>query len=393
MIAFMREVSPRLDRCELTHVPRSPIDVKLACKQHAQYAEVLDELGVKVEFLPALPEHPDGVFVEDAAVPLPEVVIIAQPGAASRIAELDSVVQTLARRRPLQSIVDAGTLDGGDVLRVGRTLFVGESQRTNADGIRQLRETTLPFGYEVRPVSVRACLHLKSACTFIPPHFVVANPAWIDTAVFGNVVVMPVDDKEPLGANTLTLGQTTLVSASFPKTEKRLRNAGISTRRVEISEFEKAEGGLTCLSLVLDSRAAKLSANGIGIKTIQVSGVPPPDGHFSHAIAHNGIVYVSPQRAFDPASGRAHRQSVDEQTEHAIRNLSLVLKAAGSSLARVLRTTIYVADPKHLSRIDAVYARMFGAHRPPRAIVVNEALPAGVLFEIDAIAAVGDETP
>ncbi len=393
MIAFMREVSPRLDRCELTHVPRSPIDVKLARKQHERYAEILGELGIKVEFLPALPEQPDGVFVEDTAVLLPEVLIIARPGAASRIAELDSVVQTLALHRPLQSIVDAATLDGGDVMRVRGTIFVAESRRTNTDGITQLRETTLPFGYEVRPVTVRECLHLKSACTFIPPHFVVANPAWIDPTVFGNVVVLPVDEKEPSGANTLTLGRTTLVSASFPKTEKRLREAGITTKRVEISEFEKAEGGLTCLSLILEHRTAKRSANGNGLKMIQVSGVPLPDGHCSQGIAHNGLIYVSPQRAFDPATGRSRRLTADQQTEQAIRNALLVLTAAGSSLAHVLRTTIYVADPKHLPRVDAAYAKMFGAHRPTRAVVVNGALPAGILVEIEVVAAAGDDAP
>jgi len=255
MIGFLRAVSPHLEKCELTHVARGKIDVRLARKQHDGYGDALRELGVQVERVPPLPEQADGVFIEDTAVLLPEVSIVARPGAGSRRAEIDSVIRALRRHRPLQSIAETGTLDGGDVLRIEGTIYVAESPRTNANGIAQLREITAAFGYEVRTVTTRNCLHLKTACTFIPPHFLVANPAWIDVAAFGNLAIVSVDETEPMGANTLTLGRATLVSGTFPKTEKRLREAGISTRRVDISEFEKAEGGLTCLSLILETRA------------------------------------------------------------------------------------------------------------------------------------------
>ncbi len=391
MIGFLREVSPHLEKCELTHAPRSRIDVKLARKQHASYAEALRELGVQVEMVPPLPEQADGVFIEDTAVLLPEVSIIARPGAASRISEIDSVVQTLGQHRPLQSIAEPGTLDGGDVLRIGHTIYVAESKRTNTEGIAQLREIAASAGYEVRTVATRDCLHLKTACTFVPPHFLVANSAWIDVTVFGHLAIIPVDEKEPTGANTLTLGRTTLVSAVCPKTEKRLREAGIATRRVDISEFEKAEGGLTCLSLILESRAATAAAGEIALKSLQVADVPAPTGHASQAIVQGGFVFVSPQPPFDPAARRTSRLSAEEQAEQAIRNLSAILTAAGSSLALVVRTTIHVADLKHLPRIEAAYRRMFGAHRPARAIIANGALPSGVLVEIEAVAAVPGE--
>lgn len=252
MIAFLRDVGASLDRCELTHRPREAIEGSLARSQHAQFAAVLRELGVTVEYAPPLPEQADGVFIEDTALVLPEVAVLARPGARSREPEVDSVQSLLAPHRPIQRLTGPATLDGGDVLRYGRTLMVGQSPRTNAAGIEALRTLVTPFGYNVLPLPVHGCLHLKSGGTFIPPNTFVVNPAWIDPAALGDAVVIPVDETEPFAANTLTIGQTTLVSASFPKTEKRLRNAGIHTRAVDISELEKAEGGLTCLCLLVE---------------------------------------------------------------------------------------------------------------------------------------------
>ena len=255
MIAFLREVSPRLEGCELMHVARRPIDLKLARTQHAQYAKVLGELGVTVEFVPALSEQPDGVFVEDTAVLLPELALIGRPGAASRVPEVETIAAVLAHYPPVHRIGGDATLDGGDVLPIGRTLFVGRSGRTNAGGIAALAKIVEPFGYVVHAVEIDGCMHLKTACTFVPPHFLVTNTSWVQPTAFGDLSVIPVDESDPFSANTLTLAGTTLVSASCPRTELRLREAGIATRRVEISEFEKAEGGLTCLSLMLEPRS------------------------------------------------------------------------------------------------------------------------------------------
>lgn len=252
MIAFLRDVGASLDRCELTHLSREAIDGALARQQHAQFAALLRELGVTVEFAPPLPGQADGVFIEDTALVLPEIAVLTRPGARSREPEVDSVRSLLAPHRPIQRLVEPATLDGGDVLRRGRTLMVGQSPRTNAAGIEALRAIVTPFGYTVLALRIRGCLHLKSACTFIPPNTFVINPAWVDPLPLGDAVVIPVDETEPFAANTLTIDQTTLVSASFPKTEKRLRDAGILTRAVALSELEKAEGGLTCLCLLVD---------------------------------------------------------------------------------------------------------------------------------------------
>jgi dimethylargininase len=388
MIGFLREVSPNLEKCELTHMARRPIDGARAIEQHRGYAKALEDLGVQIERVPALPEQADGVFVEDVAVLLPEVAVIARPGAQSRLPEISSTTQALGQHRPVQSIVEPATLDGGDVLRIGRVLYVAESSRTNAEGLAQLRGIVQPFGYEMRVVQVRDCLHLKSACTFIPPRHLLVNPAWIDTTGFQNLVVISVDEKEPFAANTLTIGRTTLVSASFPKTEKRLREAGLTTRRVDVSEFEKAEGGLTCLSLILEPRSTKSDARENTITPILAGGVPKPAGHVSSAIAHQGVIYVSPQMPFDPTAARRRRASAAEQVEHAIGNLSAVLAAAGSSLDCVLRATVHVAEAKYAAQIEEAYARSFGRHRPARAVIVNGALPTGVSVAIEAVAAV-----
>lgn len=344
MIALLREISPHLDRCELTHLPRQPINVERARKQHAAFAATLRELNVSVEFLPPLPDQPDGTFVEDTAVLLPEISVIARPGAPSRLPEIETIATALDPYRPVQRIADDGRLDGGDVLRIGRPLFVASTRRTTPEGIFSLREIVEPFGYEVRTVEIRGCLHLKTACTFIPPHFLVANPAWVNPAAFGNLILIAVDDSEPFGANTLTVAGTTLVSASFPKTERRLREAGITTRPVEISELEKAEAGVTCLTLVLEPRAVRPAASSLGLRPVEVPGVPSPTGHLSQAIVHGGLVYVSPQMP-PPTGKRRSRPAVEEQTEQALQNVAVILTSAGSSLPRVLRATIHLDDP------------------------------------------------
>lgn len=387
MLAFLRKVSPHLSRCELTHRTRVAIDSQVAADEHAAFAAILRKLGLQVEFAPDLPDHPDGVFIEDAAVLLPEVAIVTRPGAASRMAETESIIPLVSRHRPLQRIVAPGSLDGGDVLRIGRTLFVGESSRTNAEGIDNLRAVVEPFGYETRPLPVRECVRLKSACTFVPPHFVVHNPQWIDPGVFGSVTSIPVSEKEPLAANTLTVNGTTLVSASYPKTEKRLREAGIKTQSVDISEMEKAEGGLTCLALIVEPRAVRRPSSDSGMRVVQVPGLPQSEGHGSQAIVHGGLVYVAPQFPFSPGA-KPPKQPLQEQAENVMRHLSAVLDAAESALCHTVRVTVYLADAKQWEHVEPVYARAMDAHRPVRAVVENSGLPRGVLISIEAVAAI-----
>jgi dimethylargininase len=251
MIAFLREVSPSLAACELSFLERAPLDVEHAREQHAHYAAELTALGCSIEWLAPLPANADAVFVEDTAVVLPEVAVITRLGVASRRGEVESVAASLVSHRPLRRIAAPGTLEGGDVVRIGRNLYVGASGRSNAAGIEQLRITLAPFGYRVASVAMRDCLHLKSACTFIPPDILVVNPAWVDPRVFDARTLVEVGQGEAFAANTLTVQGVTLLSGAFPRTEERLREAGVTTRALDVSELQKAEAALTCMSLML----------------------------------------------------------------------------------------------------------------------------------------------
>jgi len=251
MLALVREVSPQLAQCELTHLERTAIDAQRAAHQHREYTQALQALGCTLEWLPPLPHCPDGVFVEDTAVVLPEIAVVTRPAVTSRRAETASVATALAQRARVSRIAESGCLEGGDVLHIGRTLHVGASGRTNAAGIAQLAALLKPCGYRVAPAALAGCLHLKSACSFIPPDVLLVNPYWVDPAIFGPLRVIAIDEREPHAANTLTIGGTTLVSAAYPHTRGRLEAAGVGTRAVEVSELHKAEGGLTCMSLLL----------------------------------------------------------------------------------------------------------------------------------------------
>ena len=249
--AFVRAPSAALNRCELVHLPRVPIDVGRARRQHAVYVAALMELGATIEWLAPLDDRPDAVFVEDTAIILPEAIVLAWPGVASRQSEVASVERLLSQHRAVRSVQPPGFLDGGDVLTLGRRVLVGISTRTNPAGIAQLREALAPSGYSVDAARVRGCLHLKSACTVIDEHRVVANLEFIERAVLGDVEIVEVDAREPRAANTLTVAGTTLFSAAFPRTGERLNAAGLRTRAIDVSELEKAESGLTCMSLLL----------------------------------------------------------------------------------------------------------------------------------------------
>ncbi|HUN73342.1 MAG TPA: N(G),N(G)-dimethylarginine dimethylaminohydrolase [Steroidobacteraceae bacterium] len=251
IIALVRAVSPRLTECELMQLERVPIDAARAARQHALYVQALEELGARIEWLPALPEHPDAVFVEDTAVVLPGVAVITHPGVASRQAEVESTGRALERHRPLRRITPPGCLDGGDVLRIDRTLYVGLSARTNRAGLEQLAAAIEPLGFTARGVPLAGCLHLKSAVTAIGSERVLLNPQWVDPQVFGGLEILTVEDSEPAAANVLSVAGTTLVSSRYPRTAQRLRDAGVKVRVLEVDELHKAEAGLTCMSLIL----------------------------------------------------------------------------------------------------------------------------------------------
>jgi dimethylargininase len=250
LLALTHAVGPRLHECALTFVERRPIDVARARQQHAAYCRLLESCGATVRTVEVNLAEPDGVFVEDVAVVLDEVAVAAAMGTPSRRGEVARMIEVLAGYRPVLRIDPPATLEGGDVLRIGRRLFVGRSTRTDAAGIAALQRLVAPSGYEVVPVTVRGCLHLKTGCTALDDRTLLANPGWVDLAPFAGFEVVAVAPDEPGGANALRLGATVCLPASHPHTAARVRARGFDVRTVDIGEFEKAEAGVTCLSIV-----------------------------------------------------------------------------------------------------------------------------------------------
>lgn len=251
MLALTREISDNLPQCQLTHLDRLPIDVARARRQHAIYEQALRDLGCQLVQLPADPACPDGVFIEDTAVVLDEIAIVTRPGAPSRQSETEAVAAALAQYRPVARLSGPATLDGGDVLQLGRTLFVGASRRSNAAGIVQLGELVAPHGYHVQAVEMGACLHLKTAVTQVAPDRLLLNPNWVDPAIFGWARWLAVAEDEPMAANALWLEGTVVYPRAYEKTARILQDAGLRLRRVEADELAKAEGGVSCCSLIL----------------------------------------------------------------------------------------------------------------------------------------------
>ncbi|WP_242512244.1 dimethylarginine dimethylaminohydrolase family protein [Pseudolysobacter antarcticus] len=265
-IAITREVSTALAHCELSFVSRAPIDLILAIAQHRAYLCALESLGCVVISMPAQDDLADSVFVEDVAVVLDEIAIMTRPGAASRRAEVASVAKVLARYRTVLEIVAPGTLDGGDVLRLGCDIYVGESARSNAAGIAQLRELCAPFGYRVHGVITQDCLHLKSAVTQVADDTLLINPAWLDQTrgdivLFAGWKMIDVDPAEQHAANALLVGDGLIYPACFPHTRQRLQDAGIAVTSVDVSELQKAEGAVTCCSIVFAGTTSLATGN------------------------------------------------------------------------------------------------------------------------------------
>jgi dimethylargininase len=251
LIALTRAVPASLADCQLTHIERTPINLGLARQQHAAYEQALAELGCQVERIAAADHLPDSVFVEDAAVVLDEIAVVTRPGASTRLEETDAVAVSLRPFRDLCWLAAPATLDGGDVLQLGRTLFVGVGGRTNEEGAHQLQAALDEFGYRVRPVHPQGCLHLKSAATALAQGLLLINPDWIDPATFADLQVLEIDPAEPCAANVLRIGGTVLCAEAYPRTRARIEAAGITTRAIDVSELAKAEGALTCCSLIM----------------------------------------------------------------------------------------------------------------------------------------------
>jgi dimethylargininase len=254
--AFTRAVSPRLAECQLTHLERVPIDANKAAGQHAAYERALAESGLEVIRLPELSGDPDAVFVEDTALLLDDHAIITRPGAASRVGETESTAEGLAGEFELHRI-ESGFVDGGDVLRIGRTLYVGLSTRTDVAGARALGEICARLGYRVVAAELRKCLHLKTGATLVGPGvsgtpMLLYSERSVDPAQFAGVEPLAVHLDEPAAANCVRAGDWIILPAGNPKTAESLRSRGFEVVEVDVSELQKAEAGVTCMSLIDD---------------------------------------------------------------------------------------------------------------------------------------------
>ena len=249
--AITRQVSPRFAECEITHIERTPIDLDRARAQHGGYVHALKSLGCEVIELPAEPHLPDSVFVEDTAVILPEVAVITRPGADSRKPETESIARALAPLRKLVHVREPATVDGGDVLVVGRKIFVGLSTRSNRDAIDQLQTLLEKYGYSVLGVQLHDCLHLKSAVTRVDDETLLINKNWVDTSHFVGFDLIEVDPSEPYAANCLPVENTIIFPTAFPGTRARLEARGTVICGMDVSELAKAEGAVTCCSLII----------------------------------------------------------------------------------------------------------------------------------------------
>ncbi|MBS1697109.1 MAG: N(G),N(G)-dimethylarginine dimethylaminohydrolase [Actinobacteria bacterium] len=245
---LVRRPSPRLADGELTHLERVPVDPELAQRQWEAYVEVYRSLGWDVVDIEPDDTHADGVFVEDTVVMFGDLALLTRPGADSRRGEIDTTRAALERAGiPFAEIEAPGTLDGGDVLKVGRTVYVGQTLRTNPEGIRQMDALLAPRGWTVVPVQVTRVLHLKSGVTALPDGTVIGYPPLVDDAsIYPRFLAVP----EEHGTAVVVLDdRTVLMSSDAPQSAQLFRDRGLTVITTPITEFEKLEGCVTCLSV------------------------------------------------------------------------------------------------------------------------------------------------
>lgn len=255
-VAITREISPAFADCELTHLPRVPIDMIRARAQHEAYERALADAGYRIERLKSDADMPDSVFIEDTAIVLDELAVITRPGAVSRRGEVPAVADALEAHRAVRRIEAPATIDGGDVLVVGRSVFVGLSSRTNREAVRQLRSIVASDGYTVCEAAIEDCLHLKSAVTALNDDTLLMNPRLVNPQAFAGFEIIEVDPEETMAANALRLRDRIIFPSAFPRTAARLRSNGFRLTTVDASELAKAEGAVTCCSLLVEMAGA-----------------------------------------------------------------------------------------------------------------------------------------
>ena len=249
-VAVTRELTAGIGNCELTYLHRSEIDFALAQQQHQDYQSALSSLGCDVVVVPAPPGLADSVFIEDTALVLDDIAVMLRPGVTSRQPEVAGVAEVLQQYKPLKAIEPPGTIDGGDLLRVGNTIFAGLSTRSNQVGIQQLRDIVSDFGMTVETVETTKCLHLKSAVSEVASGTLLINTDWISSSAFRDFELIPVDKEETHAANALRIGKNLIYPSSFPRTMDALVKRGIDVVPVDLTELQKAEGAVTCCSLI-----------------------------------------------------------------------------------------------------------------------------------------------
>ncbi|MFN2492040.1 MAG: dimethylarginine dimethylaminohydrolase family protein [Pyrinomonadaceae bacterium] len=248
--AITRGVSSNIAACELTYRCRERIDYENAAMQLQDYCALLRKYGVEVVTVPASPSYPDCCFVQDAAVVLDEICVVGSMGAPARRGEVTEVEKILAPYRRIEHILLPATLDGGDVVPVGRTIFVGLSRRTNGRGIESFAKIVDAFGYKVVPVNVRGGLHLTTACGVVDDETLILNPRWIDASAVKGVRQLYVPEDEPWSANMIRIDEVICIEKGAPRTVELVEPYNDRIEILDISEFRKAEGSLSCLSII-----------------------------------------------------------------------------------------------------------------------------------------------
>jgi dimethylargininase len=250
-LAITRAVPASIAACELTHLAREPIDIDRARQQHGEYEALLRECGYEVRQLPPMDEHPDSVFVEDAAIVLAELAVLCRPGAPSRRGEVAAVAPALEPYRRVVAMQGPGTLDGGDVLALGSRILVGIGSRTSPDGAAELRQIVSPYGYTVETIAGTGALHLKTAVSRVGPSQLLVNRDWLPPFAVDGMTLIDCDPGEPFAANAVWTPAGVIHSSAFPRTRRQLERAGVRVLSVDASELAKAEGGVTCCSLLV----------------------------------------------------------------------------------------------------------------------------------------------
>ena len=250
MLAVLTHLpSPALQECELTFIESEPINIEKAIREHGNYCRMLADCGARIFTLDSNIALPDSVFVEDPIIVFDEVAVLTSMGVASRRKESEALERFFRRYREVKKISLPAKIEGGDVLKIGRRIYVGESPRTNKLGFQELCAILEPLGYEVTSVPVTGCLHLKTGCTALDEKTLLINPDWVDEAPFRGYRLVKTLSGEPFGANVLPLLDTICMNGAFPRTIDLVKSLGYKVVSTDITEFVKAEAGLTCMSV------------------------------------------------------------------------------------------------------------------------------------------------